>query len=125
MVSLSSCLRTEVLPTQILLQVLLGKAVPAVIYEDNAAAIAAVEKGYSPTLRYLPRTQRIAVGFLKEILKPEEEDECEDLTSSEGKVRLEKVETDKHKGDLMTKELPRAAFEAKLRMLGMLPGYVY
>ena len=65
-VSLSSCLRTELIPTQILLQVLLGKPLPAVIYGDNAACIIAVDKVYSPTLRYLPSTQRIAISFLKE-----------------------------------------------------------
>ena len=120
-VSLSSCLRSEVIPTQLLLQVLLGKALPAFVYEDNAACIIAVDKGYSPTLRYLPRTQRIAISFLKEVLRPGEDDEQDDLIECEGQISLEKIETVKHKGDVFTKELPRSSFEYKMNMLGMRP----
>ena len=96
-VSLSACLKTELIPTQILLQVLLGKSVLATIYEDNAAYIIAVDKGYSPTLRYLRRTQRISISFLKEILRPGKEDDETDLTEEEGTITLEKIKTAKHK----------------------------
>ena len=82
-VSLSSCVRTEGIPTQLLLQVLLGVLVRAVIYEDYAACISADDNGYSPTLWYLPRTQRISVSCLKEVLRPGEDDDDEaDRTES-------------------------------------------
>ena len=57
-VSLASCLKSEVIPTQMLIEHILGRPVPAIIFEDNAAAIVAASKGYSPSMRYLKRTQR-------------------------------------------------------------------
>ena len=73
----------ELIPTQIMLETLLGVPIPAFNYEDNAATITAIDKGYSPTLRYLPRTQRIALGFLHETLRPDE-DELADPRDDEG-----------------------------------------
>ena len=119
-VSLSSCLRSELIPTQILLQVLLGRPVPGELMEDNSATIVAIQKGYSPTLRHLARTQRIALGFLHDTLSPDSDDEL-DLHENEGPLSVVKAETDNQKGDFLTKELPRSAFEHKLKTLGMTP----
>ena len=115
---MSTCLRGELIPTQIMLETLLGVPIPACIYEDNAATITAISKGYSPTLRYLPRTQCISLGFLHETLRPDEDGSEDEL---ERQIVLEKADTDDHKGDIMTKKMPRMSFETKLRMLGMMP----
>ena len=47
-----------------------------------------VEKGQGPTLRYLPRTQRIALG-LHEVLRPGEDEEREDMTGIEAVLLLD------------------------------------
>ena len=83
-------------------------------------AITAIRQGGSPTFRHLMRSQRIALRFLHDMLCPDSEDEL-DLHEMEGQLSVEKADTDDHKGDVLTKELPRAAFETKLRNLGMAP----
>ena len=88
--------------------------------EDNSATIVAINKGYSPTLRHLPRTQRIALGFLHDTLSPDSDDEL-GLHEHEGPLTVEKDDTDSHKGDVFTKEMSRQSFEEKLHKLGMAP----
>ena len=76
------------------------------MHEDNSATIIGCEKGYSPAMRYLPRTQKIALGFIHEIIT----DECtEDPTC--GTIRIVKAATDIHKGDCFTKELTPIKFQ--------------
>ena len=83
-----------------------------VVHEDNTAAILAIRKGYSPALRHLPRTQRICLGSLNEMLcDPEDHD------SSHGTMELVHAETATHKGDLFTKDMPPKAFKEKLALL--------
>ena len=71
LVSLSACLRGELIPCQGLLEKILGRAVTAEIQEDNSACIVAARKGYSPNMRYLRRTQRIAIGAVYDIITRE------------------------------------------------------
>jgi hypothetical protein len=112
-VSLSSALRTELLPAQVLLEVILGRPVEAVLKEDNSATIVSCNKGYSPAMRYVNRTQRVSLGFINDILKKEE-------VPGEGKVVLEKAPTLEHKGDMFTKAIDTSAkFKRALEMIQM------
>ena len=113
-VSLASCLRKELLPTQLLMEKLLRRPVDALILEDNNAAITAVNKGYSPNMRHLPRTQKTSIGLLHEIIV-EEDITCDSI----GKIELMKVDTKVHKGDMFTKELEVRDFAAAVDLLGM------
>ena len=60
----------------------------------------------------MPRTQRICLGSLHEMLvDPEGHDaEC-------GEVKLVHAETSTHKGDIFTKEMPPKDFNSKLSLL--------
>ena len=61
--------RTELLPALDLLEVLLGEGyICPVVLEDNEATEAIARKGYSPALRHLNRTQRIAIGWIHELV---------------------------------------------------------
>ena len=109
-VSMAACLRNEAIPLQSLMQAILRRPIDLEIMEDNAATITSVNKGYSPSLRHLPRTQRVSLGLLHESItsKPE---------NGEGNTRLLKVETGSHKGDLFTKELAPKDFNKALDMI--------
>ena len=114
---------------------LMGRALPLKAMEDNAASISAAMKGYSPSLRHLPRTQRTAIGSVHELFYWNEEDE-EELNNlrywghllepprseaSEavqyGPVTLHKVDTKIHKGDFFTKTLTPQDFRHGLDLL--------
>ena len=110
LVSLSSVVRNEVLPVQHLLQLLMGKPINVFLMEDNAACIAACFKGYSPSLRYLKRTQRTAIGVIHDLLNSEPPEGC-------GRVELHKAATKDQKGDLFTKDMARPEFERSLELI--------
>ena len=125
MVSLSLALRNEACPLQLLLSTLLGRPVTVRVFEDNTATITAAEKGYSPSLRHLPRHQRCALGtvhemfFLDEDATQEEREAKQHNDATLGQLLLEHKETTKHKGDFFTKELDRQAFESAKALMGM------
>ena len=112
-VSLSSSLRGEAIPAQMLLSGVLGSPVDVVIHEDNAACIIAVQKGYSPAMRYLTRTQRIALGFLHETTQ-----QTQDIDKY-GNINIIKTDTKEHKGDFFTKALTTADFQLARTRIGM------
>lgn len=111
-VSMALCVRNELLPMQNLLQTVLGRPVDAEIKEDNAAAITAIEKGYSPAMRHLPRMQRVSLDMVHDLITL-------DPPAGEGEVELVKTPTAEHKGDMMTKELEVCQFQRALGMIGM------
>jgi len=112
-VSLSDCMKKDAIPIQMLMSLLLGKPVDVVAHEDNAACIIAVQKGYSPALRALPRTQRCAIGTLHEIFHEHVQ------KPDEGRCLLVKEPTETHKGDIFTKELQPHKFKVAVQMLKM------
>ena len=111
-VSLSTCLCEDAIPIQDLVSTILRRRVPMTVHEDNSSAIIALRKGYSPALRHLPRTQRICLGSLHEILF--DSDEHDD---KRGDIELVHAETSTHKGDLFTKEIAPKAFKEKIALL--------
>ena len=88
----------------------MGKNFNLVLCEDNAAAVTAITFGYSPSLRHLYRTQRVSLGLLHDTVMNKDEHD-------EGSIELRKVETNLHKGDLMTKELDAPKFAAALERI--------
>jgi hypothetical protein len=96
-VSLSSCVRQQGIPVQLLMRYLLGHPIDLIVKEDNSATIAAITKGYSPALRYIRRTHRIDIGFLHEVFKEEN-------------AALKKAATADHRGDMFTKPLNQSQF---------------
>ena len=61
-VSMAIGAREEAIPLQALCELALDRPVEAIVGEDNEATIKAVEKGYSPALRHLPRQQLCSLG---------------------------------------------------------------
>ena len=114
--SLAQCLREGALSLQDLIQMILRRAVPLVVKEDNSACIQAVRKGYSPTLRHLKRTQRISLGELHETF---EEGGAND--GSSGPVTLVHADTKTHKGDVFTKYMSPVSFREAVARLGVAP----
>ena len=81
---------------------LLNRPVTLRVMEDNTAAITDVEKGYTPAMRQIKRTQKLCLGFLKELIHGPQDPVA-------GPILLEYSPTDVHKGDAFTKELETAA----------------
>ena len=61
-VSLAEAVK-EVIPIQDLSEMALNYPVDAILKEDNAAALISANKGYSPAMRGLKRTQRVSIGY--------------------------------------------------------------
>ena len=111
--SLDSCVREDCINLQSLLCVLLGKKVPVHIMEDNETTIGNIQKGYSPALKYMLRTQRVDIGLMHEIFE-------EGLLDDHGDYTVAYCESSKQKGDLFTKELDTIEkFKEALRLIGM------
>ena len=125
MVSLSMAIRNEAAPLQILIATLLSRPIIAKVFEDNEACITAARKGYSPSLRHLPRHQRCALGTVHETFHEDEDSTTEEhqarkqIIDKWGPMDLVHCDTKKHKGDFFTKELPRTEVEAAISMMGM------
>ena len=109
-ISLATCLRSELLPPQFLLQKLIRKPINVIMMIDNEATIISLRKGCSPAMRHLPRVQRISIDLLNGITTREE-------TDDHGNVRAHKEATADHKKDLFTKDLDRAKSEHALNMI--------
>ena len=130
--ALSYSTKYDAIPVQMFLSKLMGRALPLEVMEDNAASITAAQKGYSPSLRHLPRTQRTSVGAVHEMFFWNEEDEEElanlrfwghlmepklDNDVPVGLISLLKVDTKIHKGNFFTKTLTPMAFRQGLELL--------
>jgi hypothetical protein len=109
-VSMASCMRSEFLPAQFLLQTLLRRAVSAKVMEDNNACVTFVEKGKSTSMKHFPRTQKVSIGMLHEMIQKE-------ATEENKKVGELKAKSEEHLGDVMTKELEVCKFEKAVEML--------
>ena len=96
------------------LEAALGRPVPAVLKEDNSAALTACSKGYSPAMRGLRRTQRVSIGYIHDVISTP-------ATSSTGGVVMEKAPTATHKGDMSTKPLDANKFNLSLGLIQVKP----
>ena len=101
-ISMATGLKGEGLPMQDLFSAALGRTVHLRSLEDNTTAISAARAGYSPALWHLPRTERISVGVFYEVFI--ERDDCS----------LQYQPSGEHKGDMFTKRVDPASFEAAI-----------
>lgn len=109
-IAMASGLRSEVIAIQSLLSHIFAYRMPLEIYEDNSACIIAVNKGYSPAMRYLPRHQKISLAVLHELVAEKGKDNA---------ITLLKVDTSLHKGDMFTKSLAAPSFCKALTRIGL------
>ena len=105
-------LRESLIPIQSLWALLLQRPIDAVLHEDNMSTIVLINAGYSPQLRHIQKHHRISLGEVHELCKSEN-------------MKLEHIETDKQKGDLMTKGLARPKHEPAMRMVGLYPIIIF
>ena len=103
--TISLCsLAKKVSPLQTLWSALLDRPVRARYFEDNMSTIAIIKTGFSIALWHLAKHRRVSLSFAHEI------------TSDEHDASIEHIGTTEQKGDLLTKALPRAAFERGLEL---------
>ena len=86
--------------------------------EDNTACTAAIQRGYSPALRHLSRHIRLSTVFTHEVFFPD----STDPTAPQYWSKLDYCETEKQKGDWMTKELTPIKHAAALELAGYARG---
>ena len=84
---------------------LLGRKVELRVKEDNEGTILVIEKGYSPALRHLLKTQKVSIDLLHRCFYEL------DLGV------LEKVDTNEQAADIFTKAVPVSKWAAALEML--------
>ncbi|CAK0891196.1 unnamed protein product [Prorocentrum cordatum] len=107
-VAFSHALRREAIPLQMLLEEAFGQHIHIVCRIDNMQTIQCVAKGYSKKLRHLPRTQRICLGVLHEM-----------VTNPDLRIAMEHCPTLAMKADLFTKTLNSARYATALDMIGL------
>ena len=93
---------------QMLLEEALGQHIHIVCRMENMQTIQCVAKGYSKKLRHLPRTQRICLGVLHEM-----------VTNPDLRIAMEHCPTLAMKADLFTKTLNSARYATALDMIGL------
>ena len=93
---------------QILFEALVGKRLKINVKIDNTQALAAVKRGYSKKLRHLPRTQKVSIGVIHDILQ---DPECMTNATHCGTADM--------KADIFTKSLTAAPFVKAVNMIGM------
>ena len=76
------------------------------------STIVVINAGYSPQLRHIAKHHRISLGEVHELCQSDN-------------IKLVHIETDKQKGDLMTKGLARPKHEPAMRMVGLYPVIVF
>jgi len=86
------CLKKLTLPVSEILDTLLGRKIPAEILTDNVAALTAIKAGLSSTMKYISKTQKISIAWLKE-------------STEQLGIEVKKVDTAKNAADLFTKPL--------------------
>ena len=111
-VSLAEVIK-EVIPIQDLFELALNIPINAILKEDNAAALISANKGYSPAMRGLKRTQRISIGYIHDVISAKPE-------PGHGTIVVEKAPTATHRGDMFTKALDPGKYASALKMIGVI-----
>jgi hypothetical protein len=96
------------------LEAALGHPIPAILKEDNSAALIACNKGYSLAMRGLRRMQRVSIGYIHDVINTP-------ASASTGGVVMEKAPTATHKGDMFTKPLDANKFNLSLGLIQVKP----
>ena len=85
---------------------LLGRPIELLIMEDNQATIKVARKGYSARLRHVPRTHKVDLGSIREVLDGDN-------------VKVEYCHTEYQAADIFTKALPPLKWDNAVALLGM------
>ena len=112
-VSLAEALK-EVIPIQDLFEMALNVPINAILKEDNAAALISANKGYSPTMRGLKRTQRVSIGYIHDTISAKPE-------PGHGTIVVERARAVTHRGDMFTKALDLGKCASALQKIGVIP----
>ena len=83
----------------------MGRKIELRVKEDNEGTIAVIEKGYSPSLRHLLKTQKVSIDLIHRCFFEL------DLGV------LEKVDTAEQAADIFSKAVPIAHWDRALDML--------
>ena len=108
----SKMLRESLVPTQSLWELILQRPIQGILHEDNMSTTVVINSGYSPQLRHLQKHHRISLGEVHEL--------CQHVD-----LDVEHIDSDKQKGDLMTKGLARPKHEPAMKMVGLYPIILY
>ena len=73
-VAANTAVRAVGIPAKHFWEYILNRPVEMVLREDNQATICVIKNGYSPALRHMPRTHRVSVAWLSELIQEEEVD---------------------------------------------------
>ena len=104
-----ACLKSLVLPALSLLHNIFKEdVIVARIFEDNNACSIITKKGTSAALARMPRTHRVSVSWISEVLKHNDVDVVE-------------CSTNDMIGDIMTKSYPKSKWPAMLQLVRVGP----
>ena len=106
--ALSTGLRQEGIPAQVLFELFLDRPVPMHVLVDNEQTIAAAKKGYSKKLRAFSRTFRCSLGVIHECIMDEAL-----------RISLGHVPSKLNKANLFTKALGGPDFEHERELAGI------
>ena len=73
-VAANTAVRAVGIPAKHFWEYILNRPMEMVLREDNQATICVIKNGYSPALRHMPRTHRVSVAWLSELIQEEEVD---------------------------------------------------
>ena len=104
----------EVIPIQDLFEMALNYPVDAIRKEDSAASRISANKGYSPAVRGLKRTQRVSTGYIHDVISAPAE-------PGRGTIAVEKQATATHRGDIFNRSLDPGKYSSALKMIGVIP----
>ncbi len=111
-ISLMNCLKGLTLPAMSLLRnVFDDDVIKARIFEDNSACEIIAKKGTSPALAHMPRTHRISVSWIAELLRHNE-------------VDVATCPTAEMIADIMTKSYPKSKWQQMLSLVRIGPDSV-
>jgi hypothetical protein len=115
--SLDAAMYLTGLPIQGTVETILTRQVRMVVREDNSAAAAAIRRGFSRKMSYLPKTQKVSISALHEIFVDPKDHTSVDSTG--GLYVLVDQPSETQCGDLLTKGLGHEAHWRLVEMVGL------
>ncbi len=108
-VAADTAIRTEGLPVKHLCEFILNREVDLVLREDNQATMCVMKNGYSTALRHLPRTHRVCLAWIGEVVQ-------------DGDITIEYCSTDSQAADIFTKAFSsKPKWQNALQLIGIGP----